>query len=1217
LSFDSFASGLAKALSVDRKQFNMFFERMIDGFAYHKIVVDKAGKPVDYVFLEVNNAFETMTGLKKEKIMGKRVTEVIPGIEKDHANWIGVYGKVALTGEPTQFENYAAPLDKWYHVSAYSPEKGYFVALFEDITERKKAENALAKKQEELQTIIDSSQGWIFYKDCDNRFIRVNRAFAEVMGLPKEKLEPRSLFELYPREQAEAFWKDDKEVISSGKSKLGIIETMESKQGLRWVQTDKIPYRDAEGNIIGIIGFSIDITERRKAEEALRLSEERFRLALRNAPVSVAAQDSDLRYIWAYNQWTARPDQIIGKLDSEIFTPQEAAHMGEIKSRIMKENVEYSEQMWLDRPSGRIFIDVFFEPLHDKDGRVIGVGTATVDLTNIKLTEEALQKLNDELEERVEQRTAEVSDERHRLYNVLETLPAYVILLDKDHRVPFANKVFRETFGESHGRRCHEYLFSRDSECDNCITYKVYKENRPQHWYWTGPNGRDYDIYDFPFKETDGSTLILEMGIDITERKHAETELKKYQEHLEDLVKERTTQLWQAKNDWERTFDSVPDFIAVLDNQHNIVRANKAFAKQLGVTPDQAIGLKCYNCVHGTGLPPEFCPHAKTVIDGKEHMAEVHEPRLGGDFLVSTTPLLNEKGKMIGSVHVARNITERKQAENTLRALNRHLRAVSNSNQALMHAADEAKYTQEVCDIIVNDCGYALAWVGLAENDKAKTVRPAASAGADTTYTKNLKITWDAKSPLGRGPTGTAIRTGKPYLCKNMQTDPAFEPWRERAGQRGYTASCALPLVDVDGKIFGALNIYSKESNPFTDEEFKLLSELASDFAYGVTMMRLRKEKEQSEATVRKQASLIDLSPDAIMMRKLNGEITFWSAGAEKLYGWNKKEALGQSTHELLKTKFPDSMDEIIRELTARGTWQGELLHETKDGRTIVVQSYWLAQRGVDGKIAELLESNVDVTDRKQMQNKLEEYAAHLEELVEERTQQLKNAERLTAIGETAGMVGHDLRNPLQTVTGETFLAKDELKGIPDSEAKTNLAESIGIIAEQISYMDKIVSDLQDFVRPVNPDKKPLDLKQLLTATLLQVSIPDNIDVQTKIDRKLPEVLADGQLLKRVFFNLFTNAVQAMPEGGKLMVKAQVKKTDKENPELIITVSDTGVGIPENVKQKIFRPLFTTKSKGQGFGLAVCRRVVEAHGGSITFESREGKGTQFTVALPA
>ena len=166
------------------------------------------------------------------------------------------------------------------------------LGAFMDITERKKAEETLKKKQDELQTIIDASQGLIFYKDLENHFIRVNKEFAKIMGLPKEQLEGRLLFELYPKEEAEAYWNDDKQVIASGKAKVGIEEKMQSKQGQRWVQTDKIPYRNAEGDIIGVIGFSVDITERKKAEKALnKLNEElEDRVLKRTGEVSAERQ---------------------------------------------------------------------------------------------------------------------------------------------------------------------------------------------------------------------------------------------------------------------------------------------------------------------------------------------------------------------------------------------------------------------------------------------------------------------------------------------------------------------------------------------------------------------------------------------------------------------------------------------------------------------------------------------------------------------------------------------------------------------------------------------------------------------------------------------------------------------------------------------------------------------------------------------------------------
>jgi len=135
----------------------------------------------------------------------------------------------------------------------------------------------------------------------------------------------------------------------------------------------------------------------------------------------------------------------------------------------------------------------------------------------------------------------------------------------------------------------------------------------------------------------------------------------------------------RAKEDWERTFDNVPDYIAILDNNHKITRVNQPMAKQLGVTPEQAIGLYCYECVHGMHQPSDSCPYAQTMADGKEHIAEVHEPRLGGDFIVSTTPLKDANGNMIGSVHVARNITERKQAEEALAKSEFQHRLLANS----------------------------------------------------------------------------------------------------------------------------------------------------------------------------------------------------------------------------------------------------------------------------------------------------------------------------------------------------------------------------------------------------------------------------------------------------------------------------------------------------------------------------------------------------------
>jgi signal transduction histidine kinase len=230
--------------------------------------------------------------------------------------------------------------------------------------------------------------------------------------------------------------------------------------------------------------------------------------------------------------------------------------------------------------------------------------------------------------------------------------------------------------------------------------------------------------------------------------------------------------------------------------------------------------------------------------------------------------------------------------------------------------------------------------------------------------------------------------------------------------------------------------------------------------------------------------------------------------------------------------------------------------------------------------------------------------------LAQESAKRLKDAERLAAIGATAGMVGHDIRNPLQAIISDIFLAKTELASTPESDEKVNALESLTEIEKNIDYINKIVADLQDFARPLQPNVEETDIKLIIDELLKKNGLPANIKVTVKAETGAKKFLADSSYINRIMYNLVNNAVQAMPKGGKLTIKAY-----KEANDLIISVKDTGVGIPENVKSKLFTPMFTTKAKGQGFGLAVIKRMTESLGGTVSFESQEGKGTTFTVRL--
>ncbi|MHA1675840.1 MAG: sensor histidine kinase [Candidatus Njordarchaeales archaeon] len=241
-------------------------------------------------------------------------------------------------------------------------------------------------------------------------------------------------------------------------------------------------------------------------------------------------------------------------------------------------------------------------------------------------------------------------------------------------------------------------------------------------------------------------------------------------------------------------------------------------------------------------------------------------------------------------------------------------------------------------------------------------------------------------------------------------------------------------------------------------------------------------------------------------------------------------------------------------------------------------------------------------------------YSDYLEELVEEKTRELKKAQedllrsqRLAAIGEAAAIIGHDIRNPLQAIIYSLYLAKKELESSPNK----NLKEVMDAMEKQVRYINKIVSDLQYYAKPLKPSIRRTNLVKVIEEIISMMKIPGRIKVEIGIEDFFTDFPTDPVLIRRVLMNLIMNAIQAMENGGLLRIRAH-----KEGDYALISIRDTGIGIPEECHEKIFQPLFTTKSKGQGLGLTVCKRIVEALHGEISFKSKVGKGTTFTIKLP-
>ena len=254
-----------------------------------------------------------------------------------------------------------------------------------------------------------------------------------------------------------------------------------------------------------------------------------------------------------------------------------------------------------------------------------------------------------------------------------------------------------------------------------------------------------------------------------------------------------------------------------------------------------------------------------------------------------------------------------------------------------------------------------------------------------------------------------------------------------------------------------------------------------------------------------------------------------------------------------------------------------------------------------EGKPASLVFTR-EITERKQLEKERLEYSRELEMRVEERTRELLDAERMAAAGSIAAMVGHDVRGPLQSIKNAVYLMRKGLK--PEDE-------TFEVIDESVDRATKMLLNFRNQTREDPLEVTTIDFGGLLRKTVEEYGLPEDIDATVEVDPVVNNASIDVLKVQRVMDNLLRNAVEAMPKGGEIRVKAS-----RDDEGLVIAVSDTGEGIPDVVLQDLFKPFHTTKPGGLGLGLAYCKRAVEAHGGSITVKTSVGTGATFKVHLP-
>lgn len=366
-------------------------------------------------------------------------------------------------------------------------------------------------------------------------------------------------------------------------------------------------------------------------------------------------------------------------------------------------------------------------------------------------------------------------------------------------------------------------------------------------------------------------------------------------------------------------------------------------------------------------------------------------------------------------------------------------------------------------------------------------------------------------------------------------------------------------------------------------------------------------QRQQVELELREQAALLNITADAILVLDLHNKIRFWNQGAQRLYGWTVEAALGKNAAQLLYRGENLSQFENNQKILAEsGSWQGELSQVTKAGKELIVASRWTLMRDDEGQPKSILVVNTDITEKKQLEV------------------QFLRVQRQESIGILASGLAHDLNNALTPILASVQLLQNKLSDKQSQHLLTILERNTRRSAD-------LIKQVLLFARGLEGEHTLLEVERLIAeiAQIFKQTFSKAIEIRTEIlTPNLWTICGDATQLHQVLMNLCINACDAMPEGGILRISAQnvwigsksarLNIDAKVGPYVVITVSDTGTGIPREILEKIFEPFFTTKEvgKGTGLGLSTALGIIKSHGGFVKVLSEVGKGTEFQVALP-
>jgi PAS domain S-box-containing protein len=990
-----------------------------------------------------------------------------------------------------------------------------------------------------------------------------------------------------------------------------------SGEGPTYWSVDVVPLRDGDGTVDGLLIVTRDVSrEVRARKEIERLAVRIQRHADELRAVFEAMTDAVIVYdaegvpvranraaIEAYglDPVGVERDALIQKLEVRGPEGQPVAVDGLPSTRALRgERVEGARYVFCNAAGRELMIVASAAPLRS-DGELSGAVVVWHDVTE---RERLLSEINAQ-RHRAEELAADLQRERDKLQTIMENTHAQLAYLDADFTFVHANTAYaegagyrkEELVGHNHfdlfPDEENERIFREVVETGELVSFRgkpfVYAD-QPERGvtYW------DWSLV--PVKRGDGEVEGLVFSLlNVTEREQLMRRLDAEQSRLNAII------------------ENTPEGVVVVDERARITLTNPAadqmYARHVPYGHDYGShGDLCICYPDGTAYRPRDLPLTRAALDGETHedleLALIRPDGERRDLLVSTAPIQDREGATTGAVGVFRDITERKLIEEAVRQYAERLRALHELDQAILltHSAEEIAET--TLDRLRQLVRCRRASVELFDFEAEETILLAVDTEGETRLRKRRRM------PLSWNRSLDDLREGQPHVVEDLSLAP-LSPLIEALRQEGVRSFVSLPLR-VRDELMGALSIGMATSGAPGPEQMAAAREMAQELAIGIHHAWLHRELEayadeleqrvaartaQLRASEARFRAIFEQSALGIALLDRQGRVIASNAALEEILGRSSDELLGRTFTDFAHPDEEVAGDvAIYRELRDghRDHHRVETRYARPDGETRWANMVLSLVRDIEGEPQFIIAIVGDITERKR---------AH---------QALIQSEKLATTGRLAASLAHEINNPLQTVIGCLGLAEETMEaGEDDVETYVSMAH------DELQRAARIVSRLRDLSRPSERERgEPTDVNRLVDG-VLEVSRKDLKDHRIRIVRHLeddlPRPMVMPDRMKQVLLNLLLNARDAMPRGGELHVGTGYHE---EKDEVVITVTDQGAGIPQELMDRLFDPFFSTKEEGTGLGLFVSQNIMQEHGGRIEVESKVGDGATFKVVLP-